>query len=127
MAGELVVEEEVVGEDDGWGEGGDDAGVSGGSGSPEAICWSSSAGTNPSRPRSLSRSLLLAEWPVGRLSGASPGDLTNSSTSDGRAFSWGRRPSMVRWQHATWNSKKVWIDTYLCQCCFLYVSVSRND
>lgn len=92
-AGVRVVEV-GVGKDGCGDTSGDDAGVSGGSGSSEAICcctWSSSWSSG----REPSRSLLLVESAVGHLPCASPGDLTNRSTSDGLAFSLGRRPSIV--------------------------------
>lgn len=98
-----VVEVGVGGVEVGAGVGGDDAGVSGGSGSSEAICcctWSSSAGNDVegswSSGKEPSKSLLLVEpvvpWPFR----PAPGDLTNRSTSEGLAFSLGRRPSMLK-------------------------------
>lgn len=97
----------------GVGVGGDDAGVSGGSGSSEAICcttWSSSAGNDVegswSSAREPFRSLLLVDPTAGRLFRPSPGDLTNRSTSDGRAFNVGRRPNMVL-SHSTFKRPKV--------------------
>lgn len=110
-SGERAGVEDGVGVD-GCGVGGDDdgLGVSGGSGSSEAICcstWSSSAGNDVagswSSGREPPRSLLLADPVVGRPLRPSPGDLTNRSTSEGLAFNVGRRPS-ITWMSNGSNS-----------------------
>lgn len=72
----------------------DDAGVSGGSGSCEAICCcsSSSAGTANACDKEVpDGSLLVVGSVVGHLW---PFDRTNRSTSDGLTLSLGRMPSM---------------------------------
>lgn len=108
VAGVEIADDCSCGDDveGGEGEGGDDAGMSGGSGSSEAICcctWSSSAGNDVggswacpwTSGRVPSRSFLLVDPAVGWLFRPSPVDLTNRSTNEGLAFKVGRRPNIT--------------------------------
>lgn len=84
-------------------EAGGDAGVSGGSGSCEAICCcsSSSAGAgndveDPGADLALALAVVWSLLLVGRAGcRLSLGDFTNRSTKEGLALSFGRRPSML--------------------------------